>query len=356
MAAPQQLAVLLPLSGPLAKAGQVVRDGIVAAMYTRLDQNYQPDVRFYDTPSVQVVVQRYRQAVDDGAQMVIGPLDKEQIKTLVAAGLADVPTLALNQIEEHASNLFQFGLAPEDEARSAAQQAYRTGHRRALTLGPDDERGVRVLEAFRTEWLRLGGAVMAHAVLAAEEKNYGALLRKLLSSDAGAQRAKALSAYLKRSLQFDHSHRQDADMLFIYATPVQGRQIMPHLRYLNAADLSVYATAGVYSGKPDPANDRDLNNLIFCDVPWSVQDDTAQPLRGLINELWPDVPESYRRLYALGVDAFGLAHWLESWRRTPDQSLRGVSGELTLHAQNRLQRRLPCATFADGRVVDVITP
>ena len=44
---PERLAVLLPLSGPLAAAGQSVRDGLLAAYYA--EGRRRPQLRFYDT-------------------------------------------------------------------------------------------------------------------------------------------------------------------------------------------------------------------------------------------------------------------------------------------------------------------
>src|SRR5699024_10738442 len=71
---PQHVAVLLPESGPLAAAASAIRDGMMTAYYSALHAgNPTPELRFYDTSqgNVQAV---YQQAVNDGAEFVIGPL------------------------------------------------------------------------------------------------------------------------------------------------------------------------------------------------------------------------------------------------------------------------------------------
>ena len=68
-------------------------------------------------------MQFYREAQADGVDWVIGPLERDQVTRLANLGEIPLPTLALNytdQMTQADQTLFQFGLAPEDEARSAA--------------------------------------------------------------------------------------------------------------------------------------------------------------------------------------------------------------------------------------------
>lgn len=113
---PANIALLLPVSGPLAKPAAAIRDGFFAAHYHRLNKLYQPVIRLYDTGAQPaLVIEVYRQAVADGADVVVGPLDRESVKALARESGLGVPTLALNYGDDEgalAGNLFQFGLSP----------------------------------------------------------------------------------------------------------------------------------------------------------------------------------------------------------------------------------------------------
>ncbi|HEY7886223.1 MAG TPA: penicillin-binding protein activator, partial [Cellvibrionaceae bacterium] len=95
---PRQVALLLPQQGRLAAAASAVRDGFLAAYYAAPLGAKRPDIRQYDT-SGDNIVSVYQQAIDDGAEMIIGPLSKEHVQTLSMLPLA-VPVLALNTLDD----------------------------------------------------------------------------------------------------------------------------------------------------------------------------------------------------------------------------------------------------------------
>src|SRR4051812_10012688 len=72
---PQHVALLLPLSGNLASAGQAVKEGFLAAYYASQPR---PElaIEFYDTASQADINSLYQQAQQKGADFVIGPLTK----------------------------------------------------------------------------------------------------------------------------------------------------------------------------------------------------------------------------------------------------------------------------------------
>src|SRR5690606_41593336 len=89
---PDSVALLLPLNGPLADAAAAVRDGFITAYYSALSQGYPvPQVRFYDS-GTQDAISLYNQALDAGAKLVIGPLDKQQVATLAGVDSSPVTT------------------------------------------------------------------------------------------------------------------------------------------------------------------------------------------------------------------------------------------------------------------------
>jgi outer membrane PBP1 activator LpoA protein len=163
---PHQIALLLPLSGKLAAFGTAVRDGFMAAWYEARKQGaVPPPVRFYDSAANADAVQLYQQATADGAGLVIGPLEKQQVAQLYQQSLP-VPTLALNRFESSnppAPNLYQFSLAAEDETTQIADIAADENRRSALIIASDEDINSREMQAFERRWRERGGSVGAIA-------------------------------------------------------------------------------------------------------------------------------------------------------------------------------------------------
>jgi len=146
----KHIAVLLPLSGAAADSAMAIRDGIMAAYYQ--DTLEQPELRFYDTGgNAQMLWSVYQNAVQEGAEFVIGPLLKDSIQQLARSDDLPVPVLALNQTSNRRSGLplYQYGRVPEDEARQVAEKMINDGQRQVIALVTDMVWGSRVLAAFQ---------------------------------------------------------------------------------------------------------------------------------------------------------------------------------------------------------------
>ncbi|AOU99016.1 hypothetical protein BI364_14600 [Acidihalobacter yilgarnensis] len=161
---PAHIAVLLPLSGHFEPVAQAILDGVLTAYYRHSQQTDAPDVnlRVYDTAAVQPsqIMTLYARAVRNGAQYVIGPLDRDAVTQLAQSGQLSVPTLALNRVANGTplpGQLYQFGLIPESEASQVAERASLDGHSRAIVLVPDSNWGSRVATAFTDRFQQLGG-------------------------------------------------------------------------------------------------------------------------------------------------------------------------------------------------------
>ncbi|MDH5377303.1 MAG: penicillin-binding protein activator, partial [Gammaproteobacteria bacterium] len=139
------IALLLPFEGPFAKPAQAVRDGFLAAYYAQKFAEGKPKIRIYDTgadPSK--ITEIYKKALDEGASIIVGPLNKDAVETLIKKGGLTVPTIALNRVNDgklFTDNLYQFGLSPEDEAQQVADRAWHDGHNRAAVFYPNTNWG-----------------------------------------------------------------------------------------------------------------------------------------------------------------------------------------------------------------------
>jgi outer membrane PBP1 activator LpoA protein len=336
----ERVAVLLPLTGRYSAAANAIRDGMLAAYYE--DRQHDSGIRqihFYDSgESSQNIVSVYQQALNDEAQAVVGPLAKEAITTLIRSGQIRTPVIALNQIESSLSpppQLYQFTLAPEQEARQVAERAILDGHHRALALVPQGEWGTRILAAFTTRYQELGGQVVAHATYSNNTTSYGNVIKQLLrvADNTPGQR------------------RTDIDMMFMAAFPTQGRLLRPLLNFNFAADLPVYATSHIYSGKANPDADQDLEGVIFPSMPWLISAQDFPAARQLARQ-WPSRFADQTQLFALGYDAFHLL------TLTQDPELlrsfyAGATGKLHLEPNHVIDHQLQWASFAKGNITHV---
>jgi len=328
-----------------------IRDGIMAAYYQ--DTLEQPELRFYDTGgNAQMLWSVYQNAVQEGAEFVIGPLLKDSIQQLARSGDLPVPVLALNQTSSRQSGLalYQYGLAPEDEARQVAEKMINDGQRQVIALTPDTVWGSRVLAAFQQQFISLGGEILTSGQYASDSADFKSPIQRTLNLDASKNRHRALQRLLGATLDFEPRRRQDVDAIFVLAFPRQARQLKPQLRFHHAGDLPIYSTSHVFAASPDPSLDRDMDGLFFCDIPWVLDyEGRWSEQREQLLSVWPIRSQRFQRLFALGYDAYQVSPWLESLNMPGFAYFPGATGVLTLDENKQLHRALEWAQFRKGR-------
>ena len=345
-AAPQQVAVLLPAQGPYQAQAGLVRDGLMAAYY---EQPNPPSLEFYDTSDANVVKQ-YLMAVDAGADVVIGPLTKDQVEILARAKPKNfpVPVLALNTSEKvaHHPNFYRLSLSPEEELYQLATRLRLEQFQNIGLLYPNNNYGQRLADKFSDFW----GAAWKISSIAFDESNDPAVyVRQLLEIDASQDRAKHLRKLLIRKIQAQPRRRADLDALIIIGDDEVARQIRPLFDFYFADDLPVYALTEAFSELPNPKKDRDLNDIQYCDLPWIL--DKKHPQRmlyGSIEKAYDAQRIQDLRLMALGIDAYHLSLSLNRLEQFPSLGYPGTTGVLRLGADNRIHRQMLWAKMHQG--------
>ncbi|MEJ2181574.1 MAG: penicillin-binding protein activator [Gammaproteobacteria bacterium] len=271
---PTQIALILPLKGRFGKAAQAIQEGFMATYYSQKDDAHRPNIRIYDEGSdPQQIRAIYEQAVADGADFVVGPLNKDSVNTLASSGEFPVPVLTLNYSEStelSMGNFFQMSLSPEQEARQVAEHAWLDGHHKAAAIVPNTSWGDRVFAAFKERWEELGGEVVELQTYNAKKSDYGLPIKKLLNIDESEKRARDVKKLVNMKFEYEPRRRKDVDMIFMAAFSRQGRLLRPQLRFHRASNIPVYATSHVYDGTLQPNMDRDMNDVKFSDMPWTL--------------------------------------------------------------------------------------
>ena len=348
----KHIAVLLPMQGHLSTVTATIKNGLLSAYYNDTNSLEKPIISFYDSSNEELTFQQlYQQALTNGATNIIGPIDKVTISQLSQQREFDIPILTLNYSEHtlnKTDNLFQFGLSPEDEANQVAELAIKQNKMRAAVFYPDSEWGRRLKNAFISHYEALGGEVLTTTDYAADTNDYRRPIRQLLNLDLSAIRRTKVENTIGKRTQSEPYRRQDIDMIFLAATHRSARGIMPAFKFHHAGDLAVFSTSHVYTGKINRELDRDLNGLVFCDLPWILQN--TSPLAKTFRKNWPQ-QENYTRLFALGVDAYHLIYNLDYLADNDYAFYDGQTGNIQLDGSNRITRKLLWAKFKKGKAV-----
>lgn len=347
---PSRIALMLPFSGRLGNIAEAIQNGFLYAYYQ--DQELNAELEIIDASADPSEFRlQYRQAILDGADFVVGPINKDLVDMLQNQERLEVPTLALNygkKYSEVTQNLYQFGLNPEDEAGQIADIALSEGRNHAITLVPDTEWGARLEKAFSLRFESLGGRVVGTQSYPSKKNDYSDSIKKLLNLTSSNQRHSILQRVIGQEVSFDPRRRQDVDMVFIAANSRQARLIKPQLKFHRALSLPVYATSAVSSTNGNSDDDRDLNGIQFLNIPWLLDNSKNQDYRN-IARLWPNDSKRRGRFYALGIDAYRLIPALRRLMINPGESELRNTGQLTVDKEGRVRRSLLLATYEKGQ-------
>jgi outer membrane PBP1 activator LpoA protein len=344
-ALPNQIALLLPLSGRAEAIGAAVRDGFIAA-YLQQDAPGRPRLKIYDV-AAQSVAAAYTQATNEGAAFVVGPLTKEDVAAIAPVSDGRTPVLALNFLPDTIpapQNFYQFALLPEDEARIVARRVVADGHMTGVAIVPSGEWGARVAAAFADELKSLGGSVVDSQRYESSQNDFADTIKTVMQV-----RPAKLDHKLEKGEKPDPPvHRSDATFIFVAASsPGPARLILPQLKFNYCGDVPVYSTSDAFT--PDPSANNELDGLFFPDMPWMVSNDpvTAQ-IRDSVRAAWPASTARRDRLYAFGFDAYRLVPALRGNLPTQANAISGVTGRLHVDADNRIRRDLDWAQIKSG--------
>ncbi len=348
----QQIAVLLPLQGKLAKPAQAIRDGILASHY-QSPLSHSLQIQFYDTSTDHIWL-TYQEAVDNGADFIIGPLAKSNLEVLAEAPELNTPTLALNSLENTSEtnlkgvkNLYQFGLSPESEARQVARKGRLDGYYYTAIIAPDSHWGKRMQSAFKLQWENSGGIVVASAAYDPQAHDFSATIKSLLNIDQSESRKKQLSRTIGQKVEFTPRRRQDIDMLFMAAFPRQAKQIPLQIIYHHGETIPVYSTAHIVSSYHSPKQNIDMDGVLFSDMPFLLG--VKQDAVSLLSSNYPNT--LYKRLFAMGADSYQIAPMVKYLQTNPAESYPGDTGQMTIDNSGHIIRSMPWATFEQGNVM-----
>ena len=264
------------------------------------------------------VLSAFSAAAQSGVALAVGPLTRDDLKTVLSMSPVRPRMLALNQTDDGAplpAGVYALTLAVEQDAALLMRVARDDGVKAIAVVGSDGPFQRRFSQSFVAAWRREGGAVPREYKFDANPERLSALRLELAAQpiDAVLLAVDANDAPLAKSF-------------------VRGR---------------VYASSQIADGLSEQML-FDLENVRYIEVPWLAEPDSPA---------FADVPRPdfenpvLQRLYALGIDAFALAQMLAEPTPPERIELDGATGHLSLPPSRAFAREGRVMTIHDGRVV-----
>ena len=355
---PRHVALVLPLSGPLARAGRAVRDGFISAYLhsaggpagaqaqpesrSQLPQpgpadSPQTPARFtisvYDS-AAEPLPRLLEQALLQGADLIVGPLAKQRVEQINALNPA-IPVVTLNYLDTHSvasSSLLQLGLAIEDEADNMVSRLLLDNVERVLVFHSYQDWSRRAAQRVRDNW-PFPLAEQSFTDIRTITESVG----QAMDVQASVARRDELAQALGTELEFLPRARQDVEAIVALVDTLEAQALAPALRFHFAQGVPVYATSQTLRGAR-PEDLRDLQGFRISELPWFLESDDFY---ARMNDAFGITGNPFSALYALGVDAFRVSDRLSLLQRGSPHQLIGSTGILSLEQSGRIRRQLP---------------
>ena len=341
---PQRVALLLPLSGPLAAAGSAVRDGFISAY---LHNEGQVEVEVFDS-NAQPIEQTFSHIQQWQADVVLGPLAKGNLERINALD-PSMPVLGLNYLADNqptSANLFQLGLAIEDEADTLVARLLADGYERILVLHSEQDWAVRAANQLSRSWPHnLTVEPFADVRTVTEAVGRGMFV------DASQLRSQRIYQLINSHIEFIPRARTDLDAVVAIMDNTQANALVPALKFHFASQLPVYASSQTVRGAKR-AKIAPLAGFRVSELPWLM---LTEPLQQTVQDSFSLRGSSLSSLYALGADAYRVADRLPILRVSTDLGMLGNTGALWVDAQRRFHRQQQWGVVSDGKLIPMPT-
>jgi len=315
------IALVLPLEAPAyALAADAVRAGFLAAA-DAAGARAQCVVIGHGEGGVTAAFETAR----NGAKVVVGPLVRDDLKTIANANLELPWTIALNHLEDGTAlspQIYTFALTVDSDARLLSRRMRDTGAENIVVITGETPFLQRFAGAFATEWLLAGGGApnafrfdASPPALASFKRELGKLGNKL-------------------------NGKQGPDAALLALNGANAALLKPYM-----GNVASFASALAFD-RPSDSEMRDLDGLVIAELPWLVTPAAAAFAQLPRREF---ASAALERLYALGLDAFRVA---QAFRAGPPTrfSLDGATGAITLVAGRQFAREGRLAVFRDGQL------
>ncbi len=256
-------------------------------------------------------------ASDAGVALVVGPLTRDDLKTVIAMAPSHPRMLALNQTDDGSplpDDGYALALSVESDAAQLARASREDGARSVAVIASSGPLQQRFASAFGAAWQDAGHSPLMQYAFDPNPELLGQFRRQLATRPP------------------------DAVLLAIDGDDIAlAKSFLPPAR--------VYAVSHITDGLT-PTMLRDLEGVRYIEIPWIALPDTFTPAVPTRTRYEDPLQE---RLYALGLDALALAQMLAEPVPPDRVELDGATGHLSLTPGRVFARQGTMMVIRDGR-------
>ncbi len=374
---PRRIALMLPLrSETLGSVSEVIRSGFLAGYESEQDDIVVDVVESGE--SAADILDSYQLALTQH-DVLVGPLPRAGVSSLIDSGIISKPTIALNHPEPRAAgdaplskmpnNLLIMGLSIEEEGRQIANWAHaNTGsgkQNRALVISSNIAWQRRAAKAFAQQWQKLGQEAVVQEIYSSSGFLSAAGLANLKNrlQIKAPEKAESAEKHSEKTAEKggDKAAEKTAEkaterapiLAFVALDAEQTRQ----LRHAIGTDLPMYGTSQLNRSILTEGEESEplpyLDGVRFLDIPWQLQRDHPAVMiyPRLLQEGEQKRSADLERLYALGIDAYRVARAIAN-KPSKGFELDGVTGKLNITIkkdQYSFERVSQGAQYRQGR-------
>ena len=326
----RQIALLLPLEGKYLSPSKNFIEGFLNGYFNSLKTNKdnRQTIKIFNS-SEDGILNSYQDAMKLNPQIIIGGFRQSEAKDLLSLETYEIPTIILNDFDQlnypERENLFFFSNSQGDEINHIISDMWYRGIQSVIVITPDHLWGLQASEAFQSGWVARGGNILDTVIFNQDTRDFTDLLKRPLHIDTSEKRGLFLKRFVNSKLDLSYRRRNDIDGIVLFAYSDKARQIKPALNYLFANDIPVYSSSRIYNDVEEPNLYRDLDDIKFAGMPWSLEGSLQLELN-IDETLHPE----YRQLYTRGFDSFLLSQNLREPSFAQNIPLLGATGVLRL--------------------------
>jgi len=322
---PNQLAVLLPLSGSSAGAGIAVRDGFLSQYYA--ENRRRPRVNFYDTAgNAEGAKNAASKAIAEGAQMIVGPLTRDEVNAVSNQADITVPVLFLNRGQNPpAPGNLSFALSPDEEGWISADRFANRNQMSVIIFTQRDDTAQRTVAAFKDQYKIRGGQIIAEHMVEGEAMELPAKISALLAGN-----------------------NANASAIYIALKAPQARALMTQVKISSLASAPKLAASLILNGA-SASQDTVLDGIEMPELPWLLNQYSGLANADSVAKNMPSIRGPAQRLFAFGADAWQLSAYLDRLQKDAGFVLAGATGSMRVDSMGNVQRDPAWAVFSGGR-------
>jgi outer membrane PBP1 activator LpoA protein len=340
------IAILLPLKGPLAETSNKITQGFLASYYNQ-NTNKKINLSINDTS-------------ETGIDQQIEKLNKEKNIDIIITGLGHDKIEDFNTIPENAKliylsnpddiekkdNIYYFSLSQAKEAEELADSMINNGYNNVLVLSTQEEINKKTTKTFSAKWYERGGNISITQL--SGRNDFANSLKESFGINLSENRASDLEKIINQKIKFVPTRRNDIDAIFLATNASDAREIKPLLKYYFAGDIPVFTISSIYNTSSNSYKDKDLNGVIFKDTKWLLEPGQDKNIKGNLQKLWGQEYQNQKRLYGVGIDLYKIATNINNLAMIPTTKIPGATGKLSLNENNQIIRELNWMKFIKG--------